>query len=538
MQPLTLAKRAYILLFPALIAFYFYGIGQLPLVGPDEPRYAQVAREMFLRGDLVTPTLGGHTWFEKPALLYWMMIAAYKLFGVNEFSARVGSAVCGLLTIAAVWFVARELERRKVTTSALSFSSSFVLATSLGLIVFSRGASFDIVITTTITWCLSFFLLYEITEDGKRRLPYLLGFYVLAGLSLLAKGLIGIVIPFGVVAFYYGFMRQWPSREVGRSLLWGVPLSIAVSAIWYGPVISRHGWLFVDQFFIQHHFARYFSNKYHHPQPIYFYFVVLVLLTLPWTAYLVDALLNVRRWRWSEAGPINKLRLLALAWLVMPVVFFSFSGSKLPGYILPVLPAASLLIGERASQVESRWALRMSGVICLFLVAAGFVYAMRTNNTSLACTVAATSPLFVAGVFALTWSRWKDVALALIGSATMLTLVVISGCAAQDVAKRESVRDLLRVADARGYSQTPVFTRSGDDRTAEFYANGRVVYAADGEPVNLDEFDQIVAETRKQGGVALIIVPLDYVEVFRKNPQVEVLGDNGRVALLAIRVKS
>jgi 4-amino-4-deoxy-L-arabinose transferase-like glycosyltransferase len=103
LHPSTLAKRVYIFLFLGIIAFYLFGIGSLPLLGPDEPRYAQVAREMFMRGDPVTPTLGGHTWFEKPALLYWMIAAAFKVFGVSEFSARLGPAVCGLLTIAAVW---------------------------------------------------------------------------------------------------------------------------------------------------------------------------------------------------------------------------------------------------------------------------------------------------------------------------------------------------------------------------------------------------------------------------------------------------
>ncbi len=108
MHPSTLAKRVYLLLFAVIIAFYLYGLGKLPLLGPDEPRYAQVAREMLLSRDLITPTLGGHTWFEKPALLYWMIAAAFKVFGVSEWSARLGPAVCGLLTIVAVWCVGRE----------------------------------------------------------------------------------------------------------------------------------------------------------------------------------------------------------------------------------------------------------------------------------------------------------------------------------------------------------------------------------------------------------------------------------------------
>ncbi|HXC68860.1 MAG TPA: phospholipid carrier-dependent glycosyltransferase, partial [Pyrinomonadaceae bacterium] len=102
MHPSALAKRVYVFIFLIIIAFYLFGLGRLPLLGPDEPRYAQVAREMFLSGDLITPRLGGFTWFEKPALLYWMIVAGFKVFGVSEWAARLGPALCGLLTIAAV----------------------------------------------------------------------------------------------------------------------------------------------------------------------------------------------------------------------------------------------------------------------------------------------------------------------------------------------------------------------------------------------------------------------------------------------------
>jgi 4-amino-4-deoxy-L-arabinose transferase-like glycosyltransferase len=153
LHPSTLAKRVYIFLFIVVIAFYLYGLGQLPLLGPDEPRYAQVARVMFLSGDLVTPRLGGLTWFEKPALLYWMIAAAFKIFGVSEWSARVGPALCGVLTIAAVWWVGREID--------LGFPSLVVTATCLGLVVFSRAASFDVVVTMTAAWSLAFFFLYQ-----------------------------------------------------------------------------------------------------------------------------------------------------------------------------------------------------------------------------------------------------------------------------------------------------------------------------------------------------------------------------------------
>ena len=469
MHPSALAKRVYVFLFLFIIAFYLYGVGHLPLLGPDEPRYAQIGREMFLTGDLITPTLGGFTWFEKPALLYWMIAAGFKIFGVSEWSARLGPAVCGLSTVAAVACVGREID--KISASGFGFWSLVVTATCLGLIVFSRAASFDVVITMTITWSLAFFLLRELTN---RRI-FLVGFYVFVGLSLLAKGLVGIVIPFGVVGVYYLLRRAWPDRSVWFSLIWGVPLAIAVSAIWYGPAIARHGWSFVDEFFIQHHFARYVSNKYHHPQPIYFYPAIILMLTLPWTPFFVEALIKARRWTWRTTDELGIVRVFSLAWLLMPLVFFSFSGSKLPGYVLPALPAAALLIADVV--------------------------------------------------------RHKKPAAPIVMACSIVVLVLIALIFfARPIANRESVRDLLLLADARGYSTAPVLARDSDDRSAQFYAYDRVVYKPDGEVMTFDQIS--VDEARKRGGKFVVLISVEYVDNFRNSPGIEVIGDNGRTAVL------
>jgi len=473
LHPSTLAKRVYLLLFVIIIAFYLYGLGKLPLLGPDEPRYAQVAREMFLSRDLITPTLAGHPWFEKPGLLYWMIAGAFKVFGVSEWSARVGPALCGLLTIVAVWYVGRELDRGQ--PRGYAFWGLVVTASCLALIVFSRATSFDVVITMTTTWALAFFLLHELPATRNKRL-LLAGFYVFVGLSLLAKGLVGIVIPFGVVGLYYLLKRVWPSRSVLLSLIWGMPLALAVSAIWYGPVIARHGWTFVDEFFVQHHFARYVSNKYHHPQPIYFYPAIVLMLALPWTPYLIPALAKVRSWDWRGGDSLSIVRVFSLAWLLLPIVFFSFSGSKLPGYVLPVVPAVALLVSDRLTRVfNSRW------------------------------------PLIIAG-------------------ATVVLVVIALNFGAGRYADRESVRDLLLLADARGYANAPVLAQRSDDRSAEFYAYERVIYGRDGEPVTFDEVS--VDEARARGGKFVVMIPLEYVDNFRGVSTIEVIGDNGKTAVL------
>ncbi|HEX5833459.1 MAG TPA: glycosyltransferase family 39 protein [Pyrinomonadaceae bacterium] len=527
MQPSALAKRLYILLFIVVIVFYFYGLGSLPLLGPDEPRYAQVAREMFLRGDPITPTLGGHTWFEKPALLYWMITASFGIFGVSEWSARLGPAVCGLLTIAAVWYVARAVERRSEEARDFSFWAVLVAAGSLGLIVFARAASFDIVVTMTTTWALAFFAVFELTL--RRRVSLLSGFYVFVGLSLLAKGLVGVVIPFGVVGVYYVLRREWPTRRVWLSLLWGIPLAVAASAIWYGPVIARHGWSFVDEFFIQHHFARYVSNKYHHPQPIYFYPAIILMLALPWTAFLVEALAKVRRWAWRGDDSLSILRVFALAWLAMPIVFFSFSGSKLPGYILPALPAAAFLVADRFMDSISKWSLLATAVICLALATGGFVFAIQSREISIGCATMIAVPLVAAAVASLARPNEQRIAPALICGSMFVLVMIVSICAAPPVGRRESVRDLLQLAAEHGYGNAPVLAQRSDDRSAQFYAHDRVVYNADGEPMTFDEVT--LEQARTFGKQIVVFISLEYADQIKGSPSFEFLGDNGRLAV-------
>jgi 4-amino-4-deoxy-L-arabinose transferase-like glycosyltransferase len=543
LQPSTLAKRAWLLLFLAVIAFYLYGLGRLPLVGPDEPRYAQVAREMFQRGDLITPTLGGHTWFEKPALLYWMMMVSYRAFGVSEWSARLGPALAGLLTIVGVYWISRRLELKQGSPPrSLSFFSTLVIASSGGLIVFARAASFDIVITMTVTWALGFFLASEL-EAGRRHW-LLAGFYCFVGLSLLAKGLVGIVLPFGVIGAFYLLRRRLPERRMMFSLVWGIPLALGVAGLWYGPVIARHGWLFIDEFFIQHHFARYFSNKYQHPQPLYFYLPVMLILMLPWTLFLIESLINAKEWHWNDDDAANKSRVFALAWFVVPIVFFSFSGSKLPAYILPSLPAAALLIGKHLSLFVSGKSnnvltIRLTGFMLLLFAPVGIIYAQQTGKVSLGCALLVVAPLLLAGSLNLITTRKRLLGAILIALVPAGGALCALSCAVDRFAARESVRELIRQADARGYAAAPVFMLSRIERTSEFYAAGRIVYAPDGEPVRLENGEEVVQQAKKANRPLLLIVPLG--SMWRLNNlqavQTSTIADNGRVAVVAVSAR-
>jgi 4-amino-4-deoxy-L-arabinose transferase-like glycosyltransferase len=560
-----LAKRGWLLLFLGIVAFYLWGLGLLPLVGPDEPRYAEVAREMLVRRDLITPTLGGIPWFEKPPLLYWLMIAGYRALGVTEYAARLGPAICGLLTAALVYWTGKTLEESSETEEVgvgeslelkrndLGRFSALIWLSSLGAIVFSRGASFDIVVTMTITGALACFVVWHVRSGnrsdenvdagaGPGKYGLLAGFYLFVGLSLLAKGLIGIVIPFGVIFAYLLVRREWPGKAFVKSLLWGIPLALAVAAVWFGPMIFRHGWSFIDQFIIQHHFARFVTDKYHHPAPFYFYLMVLAALSLPWTIYLGAAIFSARGWRWRGGFGLDRFRVFVLCWIVVPILFFSFSESKLTGYILPVLPAVALLSGERITFFllarRGDLVLRLTGLLLIGLGVAGGLY-LRHLSFSSAGIVLSASPLIVVGASGLLLPRWRKAILIMVPVAMFVTSAIALSHVAPITGRPESVRDMLATAAARGYGAVPVVQLHTVERTAEFYAADRMTYKADGEPVKLEGVLQVAEAARRNGGVVLCFVPREYEAQLLSYPniQAEVIAENGRASLVAVRVR-
>lgn len=558
MQLSALAKRAWLLLFIAIAGFYLWGLGSLPLVGPDEPRYAEVAREMLLRRDFITPTLGGLPWFEKPPLLYWMMMLSYRLLGVSEYAVRLGPAICGLLTGAFVYWIGSAVDEAKRNEradekagevgTAIGRWSALVWLSSLGAIGFSRGATFDIVLTMTVSGALACFLVFELrtrSDDDATRpaASLLIAFYFFAGLSLLAKGLVGFVIIFGVVAIYFIVRRESPTARFAKSLIWGLPLSIAIAGIWYGPMLARHGWTFIDQFIIQHHFARFVTNKYHHPGPIYFYLPVLVVLALPWTIVLAASFVSARRWSWRGQLPRDRALVFAVLWLLVPLAFFSFSGSKLTGYILPALPGAALLMGERIAcfcrERRGEKVLRLTGALLVFLASAGVWYTNRNPALSSYWTGLAAMALLLIGATAIVGPRLRQQLFLMIAIVALATSAIGLKCAAPVIARTQSVRDLFATANARGYANAPVVQLHTIERTAEFYAANRITYGSDGEPVKFEGAAQVIEAAQRNSGSVLCLVPIEYEGQLTALMQAnsEILGDNGRVALILVSAK-
>jgi 4-amino-4-deoxy-L-arabinose transferase-like glycosyltransferase len=485
----------------AAVAAYFIGLGALPLIGPDEPRYAQVAREMLERNDFLTPTLGGFDWFEKPALLYWLQIVSYKIFGVTEFAARFPSALFGLLTILTVYLLCKFVSNREAKTEIPKPKIDFanyaflVTASSIGMLVFSHAASFDIILTFPITAALACFFAFEI-ENRKPKIEnrkFLVGFYFFIGVALLAKGLVGIVLPFGIIFWFFAATRRFPSKTFWLSLTWGAIVSAAVAATWYAPMYFKHGYGFVDEFFVQHHFARYTSNKYAHPEPFWFFWAILPALLLPWTPFLLAAIWRIisRKAAKTQSENDRHFHIFLLCWLLVPLAFFTVSGSKLPGYIMPALPAAAILAAEQARRFAER-------------------------------------------------NERRDAAFKILALTVFVAVIVVTSFFGERLTRHDTTKFLLREADARGFSDARVFNLHDISHSLEFYAAGRTVRNAAGRQQKFEGVGEIFSRLKQDGASrALVLVPVQWEHQLTESDlfAAQKIADNGGYSLVAVTVR-
>lgn len=355
----------------SVCAFFFYfGLGAFGLVGADEPRYAQVAREMFARHDWIVPTLNGQPWLEKPVFLYWKIRGSYHIFGVQDWAARIPAATHASALVLVVFFFMRRFRPGSQVTAAL------ILASSAAMIAFGRGASTDMPLSATFAAAM---LAWWAWHETARKL-WLACFYALLAIGMLAKGPVAPALAILIVAIYALLKRD--KKIFLRGLWWpGILLFFAIALPWYIAVQIKVPQFF-RVFFIEHNLERFGTNLYQHSQPFWYYIPVFLLSLVPWTVFTVMALIDagkssVRRLRAGESGGDKEdgLLLFLLIWILVPIVFFSVSRSKLPGYILPAIPAAALLTAEylwRSVRI-SRWAIMLHSLICGGVMAGALV---------------------------------------------------------------------------------------------------------------------------------------------------------------------
>lgn len=327
----------FLVLFSALL--FFLRLGSVPLMEPDEGRNAEVAREVLATQDWVTPHLNFERKLNKPVLFFWAAALSMKLGGVNEAAARFPSAAAATVGVIAVYFLGRRMFGERA-----GLLSGLVLATCPLYIAFGRLVIFDMMLTAFITLAMLFAYL-GLREDalGRKRAFYLL-FYAAIALAVLTKGPVGAVIPVAVLGLYLIATRQL-GRYREMEVILGPFLLLIIAAPWY-IMVSINNPEFPRYFFITEHITRYTTDHFSRIKPFWYYVPVVIGGFLPWTLFLPSAIMQARRKEQGQEQDPNRHSLLFLAfWAGFVLVFFTFSRSKQSGYVLPLVPALSIMLG-------------------------------------------------------------------------------------------------------------------------------------------------------------------------------------------------
>lgn len=354
------------LLVAASAVLLFLGLDASTIWDANEAYYAETPRQMVQSGDYVNPSFNGAPRFNKPVLSYWVVAGFYKVVGVSVWAERIAIAF-GTLGIAAAGFVIARI----MWSARAGWIAALVLLSAPRVVFFSRRIFIDVWITMFMSLVLMFFVLAEARPEHRRR--YLLLMYAAAGLGMLTKGPVAIVLP--ALAFGLYLLIEGRLRDILRMhLVTGALIVIAIVAPWYGMVYAEHGWYYIRDFFIGENVGRYSDTYGQQSRPFYFYVPVLLTDLFPWSLFVPAAL-------WIGYKLRTPLARLMLCWIGVIVLVFTFSSTKQDLYIFPIVAALAALVaglldraieGKEPGRTATRWTWP---VVAVSLVA--FFVAMR-----------------------------------------------------------------------------------------------------------------------------------------------------------------
>ncbi len=542
-------RRAFLIAAALIAVLWFAGLGARALFMPDEGRYAEIPREMLASGDWITPRLDDLKYFEKPPLQYWATAAGFALFGEHAWSARLWPALTGLAGVLLLVFAGHRLGPPGAGPLA-----GIVAASSWGYLLASQYLTLDMGLTFFMLLTLVAFLLaHRDPGDERARRAWMLVAWLAMALAMLSKGLEGIVLP-GLTLFAYVLVqRDW--RLLGRMHWRAGLLAFGIVALPWFVVVQLRNPEFFHFFFIYEHFDRYLEPGHHRPGPWWYYLPLLLLGMLPWTPALVGALGRAAKGT-APAGALDVDRLLAL-WSAVIVVFFSASDSKLPAYIIPVMPALALLVARDAARRGSL-ALRAIAPWTALAGIATLVLAWRlpalVRNPELAALIPGYAPwlasagaLWVLGA-GLAWAvarRGRDAALVALAISSLAGVqVMLWGLRSLD--GYYSARGLVRELGAehrRFAPQAPFYSVDTFDQSLPFYLGRPVTLVAYRselelgtamEPAKfvptLQEFEQ----RWKTGGEAYaVMTPATYARLAREGLPMRLLAQDAARVVVA-----
>jgi len=331
------------------------------LIPSDEGRYAEIAREMLVTGDWITPRYNGYKYFEKPPLQAWATAAAFQVFGIGDWQARLWTALTGFLTILIVGFTGA-----RIFNARSGWLAAVVLASSPMWVISGHFNSLDMGLSSFLVAALCSLLIAQTSQNKNSCRNWMWACWVFMALATLSKGVIGAAIPAMVFLAYSVSTWDWKIWTRLR-LFSGTILFFAITAPWFVLVAQRNP-EFLEFFFIHEHLQRFTQDAHSRTGPIYYFVPLLLIGLLPWALQIPGSLIQA----WTERRREFSPSWLLVCWFVVIFAFFSVSHSKLPGYIIPVFPALALIIGNRLDRLLGHtntmalpWKLQALGFVLL-----------------------------------------------------------------------------------------------------------------------------------------------------------------------------
>jgi 4-amino-4-deoxy-L-arabinose transferase-like glycosyltransferase len=483
----------------------FVNLGSMPLLDPDEPVYAETPKEMILYNDFISPQIYGEYWYDKPPMYYWLVAGAFKIFGMNEFSARFPSALLAVICVAAVY-----LSIAKLFNERAGMASGLVLATSIEYFYLGKAAVTDITLTFFLTVSLLCFL---------QRKYYL--FYIFAALATVTKGPIGFLFPGAIIFIWMAFTRRFSELKHMK-----IPIGIIIWAIitlpWYWAMYQIHGSAFIDGFIGVNNITRFTTAEHVKTSAWYFFIPVLLLGFFPWTSLMVQA---IKESLTTKGRDEYATLLFFTIWAAFIFVFFSISSTKLVTYILPMYPPLAILIGWYLDRSCQDYQFRGKGLIwpviltiLSILLVGGMILGSKMMPTIQSGAMGLSMILILMTAAVWYFLSHKDVYKAFWGQAIGMALVsiVLVTAVIPNVSNNFSTRELAEGFTANYDGKSPVYV-------TKFLHPGFTFYTSTyGKEINSDA--EIKSVINKKGAAYLVL----------RQPEYEGLSDAEKAALTIV----
>jgi 4-amino-4-deoxy-L-arabinose transferase-like glycosyltransferase len=345
----------------------FFGIWLLPVTDPVESNYVLTAKEMLQSGDILSPRIYGHYWYDKPVFFYWELIAAFRIMGLSDLAARFFPAVFGMAGIVLTYFFGKRIYDKKT-----GFIAAVVLASSLEYWCLSKGIVTDMTLFLSLSATLVFFYLGY--REKSSRFYYLA--YIAMGISVLDKGPIGICLPGLIIIVFLAVRRDWQAF-CHLKMASGLLLTLLVSAVWYVPMYMRHGQDFIDMFFGVHNVLRATVSEHPEYNVWYYYLAVFLLGFFPWTFSLPAAVHEA--WKKRQHISFSETEQFLLIWAVVVFLVFQSFATKYITYTFPYMMPLALLLALFLRH-HRRWLSSLALAAGALYMAALFLYVAPTCN--------------------------------------------------------------------------------------------------------------------------------------------------------------